>query len=359
MERAFQLGKLSLRLQSEKALRISDKLQDFMESHPILVTDPPVNPDPLTDSRLEVQIRFQKIMPQVRGEEYGRDLLSVYYREEETGLMTSVAYKSGRRPSAVFTWSENGWDIRGVLEDTDSNTRVDSLDKILQLLPLRSFLIRSGTLMLHSSRIGISGKAILFTAPSQTGKTTQARLWEDCRGAQVLCNDRTLIWAEPPVRPERKPSLQEMARLGETCMGAASPGAASPGNPSSGDPSPQNPSPEDACAGKDAFSYRTSNYIIDGSSPVETIRTLPLAAIVVLGQAPDNSIRRLRPSKALRLLTEQTVLDAWDPVSAERVADFWMDLFGQIPVYELRCTPDENAVQCLQDQLIKDGIFHG
>ena len=70
---------------------------------------------------------------------------------------------------------------------------VRTADKVLQLLPMRQLLAHYQAFLLHSSRIAVCGKAVLFTAPSQTGKTTQARLWSFFEHAEMVGNDRTIL----------------------------------------------------------------------------------------------------------------------------------------------------------------------
>ena len=54
------------------------------------------------------------------------------------------------------------------------------------LLPFRA-------LVFHASYVGCDGGAMLFTAPSGTGKSTQAELWRVHRGARVLNGDKAAV----------------------------------------------------------------------------------------------------------------------------------------------------------------------
>ena len=69
------------------------------------------------------------------------------------------------------------------------------------------------------------------------------------------------------------------------------------------------------------------------------------------------TVRRLRPREALARLMPQAVIDVWDPWSRTAAAELLLKLMNHTPVYLLRCTPDENAVACLEQQLIKDGVI--
>lgn len=134
--------------------------------------------------------------------------------------------------------------------------------------------------------------------PSGIGKTTQAKLWKTFRPAQIICNDRTLI------------------RNGQTY-----------------------------------------GYPVDGSEPVISGETFSLGALVVLEQAPDNQIRQLKPREALLRLMPQVVYDQWNHDAVTAATQQILDLIQQYPVYLLSCTPTQNAVTCLEQQLTKDGVL--
>ena len=54
-------------------------------------------------------------------------------------------------------------------------------------------LLRHDALLLHSSAVLHGGKTVLFSGPSGAGKSTQARLWQEHLGAQIINGDRTVI----------------------------------------------------------------------------------------------------------------------------------------------------------------------
>lgn len=176
---------------------------------------------------------------------------------------------------------------------------LDNLASFMRMLPLCRIFTHFGVLFFHAAQIGYRGKGILFTAPSGTGKTTQARLWESSRGAEILCNDRTLV---------RK----------------------------SGD------------------EWQTCGFPLDGSTPVANNRTCPLRAIVYLEQGSQCRCERLSPSKALLHLMPQMVIDGWDPQIRAECMRQLLSLMEKIPVYRLVCTPDVRAVEALELQLSKE-----
>ena len=61
------------------------------------------------------------------------------------------------------------------------------------LLALERRLVKKDSMILHCAYVEYQGEAILFSAPSETGKTTQANLWEKYRGSRTVNGDRSLL----------------------------------------------------------------------------------------------------------------------------------------------------------------------
>ena len=57
-------------------------------------------------------------------------------------------------------------------------------------------LTRRGYVSFHSACIELNGRAIAFSAPSGTGKSTRARAWSQAFGAELISGDRPLIDAK-------------------------------------------------------------------------------------------------------------------------------------------------------------------
>ena len=152
--------------------------------------------------------------------------------------------------------------------------------------------------ILHCSYIVYNGRAVLFTAPSGTGKTTQAELWQKYRNAEIINGDRAAV------------------RLVDgTLMAEGIPYA--------------------------------------GGSPYCKDRSLPITAIVYLGQAPETTIRRVRGAEAFFKLWEGVSVQTWDKADMENVSAVVQRTAAQIPIYHMPCTPDEAAVAALETELRK------
>lgn len=151
-------------------------------------------------------------------------------------------------------------------------------------------------LMLHCALIEHEGRGIAFSAPSQTGKSTQAGLWEKHRGATILNGDRAVL------------------RNNDGRIDAY-------GSPYAG----------------------SSNLFID--------RRVPLRAIIMLEQAKHNMIRPIPHEEGLGLFLQQTSLPVWEPTLFEMGMQTLEAILENVPMYMLSCLPDEGAVECVYECL--------
>lgn len=171
---------------------------------------------------------------------------------------------------------------------------LDSLNPLF-FFELSEFLIRYDAMILHSSVVDYQGKGIVFTAPSKTGKSTQAELWRTIKGAEILNGDRTIL------------------RKSDCYMAYGSPYA--------------------------------------GSSGIIRNEKVELTAIVVLRQAKQNSIRRLATKEAYLCLLSEFSVSGWNKNILGNQSEWILQLLQQIPVYRLDCLPNEGAVDVLYNEL--------
>lgn len=68
--------------------------------------------------------------------------------------------------------------------------------ELLRCCDFVSSLLYYNAVILHCSYIIYNGKAILFSADSEGGKSTQASLWEKYQGAEIINGDRAVIKKE-------------------------------------------------------------------------------------------------------------------------------------------------------------------
>ena len=152
--------------------------------------------------------------------------------------------------------------------------------------------MNAGGIIFHSAYIGFRNEGILFTAPSGTGKSTQAELWREWRGADVINGDRSMIKSTGGIS-------------------------------------------------------RVCSLPFSGSSGISKNVNLPLRAIVYLEQAPTVTLERIRGAQAFCRIWEGCCVNTWNRAELEKAYSTAEAIAAQTPVYRLRCTPDEKAVDAL------------
>lgn len=217
------------------------------------------------------------------------------YSDGETDTRYFGTFTDGWR-SAYLRVAHRGREHRAEVKNSSVPGRLGT-HTVLGALSAEHLVLDAGGVVLHASYIVHGGKAILFTAPSGTGKSTQADLWKELRGARIINGDRAVI------------------RMTDGRAVAC-------GIPFAG----------------------SSEYC-------ENV-TAPLAAIVYLGQAPQTTISRLAGFRAFCRVWEGCSVNTWDRADVEKATGIVEDIVSRVPVYYLPCTPDESAVTALEGALL-------
>ncbi len=197
--------------------------------------------------------------------------------------------------------SPKGRPYAKVRRDTDAERRLiceyvrgmeDYLNysrNLCDIIALDTLLLHHQGLLLHSSFIRWQGHGILFSAPSGTGKSTQADLWVEHEQAEIINGDRAGLRRED--------------------------------------------------GGWNAYGLPYA-----GSSGIYRNESAPVRAIIVLRQAKENHMRPLGMPEAIRYLYPELTIHHWDRAFTEQAMNLLVTLVGQIPVYLLECLPDQGAV---------------
>ena len=168
--------------------------------------------------------------------------------------------------------------------------------ELLMYLCLEQILVQFGALVLHSSHIVVNGKGLVFSAPTQTGKSTQAELWRKYAGASVINGDRSVL---------RKIEGQWYACGCPMC----------------------------------------------GTSGIHLQSLEPLGNIVMLSQSKENIVRKLPAKEAFHLLYPQITISQWNAAYMDQALALINDLLMDVPVWHYSCTKDPEAVTVLRDAI--------
>lgn len=153
--------------------------------------------------------------------------------------------------------------------------------------------VRKNTIQLHAALIEYSGFGIVFLGPSGIGKTTQAELWNRYRNARIINGDITFVQEEN----------------GEFW------GVGTPWH---------------------------------GSSPYCENRRVRLKAMVVLKQGEKNQLRMLEGYEKVKEVSNSVFYPKWAEGGMELCLSTLDRLLRNLPVYELSCVPEEEAVALLE-----------
>ncbi len=149
-------------------------------------------------------------------------------------------------------------------------------------------LLMQNALLLHSSVVMIEDKTLLFCGASGAGKSTQANLWKQYRNAEILNGDRALIM-------------------------------------------------------KKGTKFFAGGSIWCGTSRIYRAEQREIAGIFVLKKHTENIIRPLS-AEAFPILFSQTTVNDWDKDFVDKICTIYTDLLSAVPVYELSCRADKEAV---------------
>lgn len=197
-------------------------------------------------------------------------------------------------PYAVYTEEDPKLVRVRIRKDIPELLKLDTV--FCSLLGLEKVMLERDALILHAAHLCRKDKAILFSAPSRTGKSTQAALWERYRGAVQVNGDRALLTGE---RDE----------------------------------------------------WYAYGWPVCGSSGICKREAYPVQAIVMLYQSETNQIRRLNKAEAVKKILSQTTINMWNEEFQMRALDLLEGLAEKVPVYELGCNQTEDAVSCLEKEL--------
>lgn len=171
---------------------------------------------------------------------------------------------------------------------------------IWNLIQMENFLLETEGIILHSCYTMYRDQAILFTAPSGTGKTTQANIWKRVYGSRVINGDKCLL----------------QRHRGQ---------------------------------------WQAWGFPLHGSAPeCENLR-YPIGAIVIVRQAKTDWVEEIGPAQKLGLLYTECTVNNWDPQRMQTALTLLSDLIGKVRVLILHCTMEDNAAHTLHDYLYGGG----
>lgn len=201
------------------------------------------------------------------------------------------AFISSVKREIMLLYSVNqDWNKITLLQDTTNSIGQVAFEHLTLLLP--GVLLRQQVLSFHGVLMEYNGHGIILSASSGTGKTTHARLWRDYKNALIINGDRAVCgWQN------------------DTWMG---------------------------------FGFPWS-----GSSGEQVNRNVPIRALVVLERGEKNEVRRISGLESFGAIWPHVLYPAWNREMVGDAMDMVNDFISRVPVYLLKCRPDEESVEVL------------
>lgn len=187
-----------------------------------------------------------------------------------------------------FYFTNNGFD------------KLKTAAEMLRCCDFISSLLFYDALILHCSYIIYNNEAILFSAPSEGGKSTQASLWEEYQGAEIINGDRAVLKRE-----------------------------------------------------KDGWYVYSLPFC--GSSCICKRKSAKLNLIAFLNKAESNSVNELANAQKLSLLIPQLTFEAQKKADFNKVFALVDDLITTQKIVELNCRIDREATEVLKKEAVRCG----
>ncbi|WP_405346752.1 hypothetical protein [Ruminococcus sp.] len=232
------------------------------------------------------------------------------YRIAEMNIAVKAKYEDTYRYMQDFLTDSQDYEL--YIEPTDEMIRYEAelgeeihgdagspyiCEAVAILRVICDYIIDKGGFFLHCSCLKYKNEAIIFTAPSGTGKSTHSALWRRHFGDDVvMINDD-------------KPLVRE----------------------------------------KDGrfYIYGTP---WNGKHSIGNNTSAPIRSVVFLSQAPENKATPISPIDAMALLLQQTVLPS-NKAELSKLLDMLGRLVENIPMYRLGCTISDEAVTTIYQEI--------
>ena len=251
---------------------------------------------PMEKTMSDVSIVFHEVeqLPEIDGKlVYTNNIIQIYSDEAVEWRQYFRLYSDEYQPYAVSKMTSNQIEVWYLKNKVHWG---HSICPVWNVMHLENVLLSQDALILHSVYYRHNNDGILFTAPSGTGKTTHAHLWNELGRGRIINGDKTMI--------------QKIEGKWHAC-----------------------------------------GYPFHGSAPECENVTTPLKYIVIIRQAKENQVVKLSPLEQIKYLYSEITVNQWNIKAVERVWELLEDLIYSVPVVLLECTKEKEAAELMYDYI--------
>ena len=206
--------------------------------------------------------------------------------------------------NAKITAKADRQDVLKEIDNVETKPSFDYAEILCIYREIAEALPKFDAFVMHGAAISYNGSGYIFTAPSQTGKTTHLRLWQKyVKGTEIINGDKPIL------------------------------------------------------------KYSDNSFTVYGTpwSGKEKLNNnikAPLKAICLLKRGRENKIYRVEPQKNFAALLNQIYLPK-DESSAVKTLELFSKLVCTVPIYILECDISENAVKVSFEGLTGESYSKG
>ena len=220
---------------------------------------------------------------------------TITYQDEQNIIYDDGKYRYVNNRFLIKKISDNYYNVF-----IKKNCNEISIRYLFNAMGFDALLAKEKKLILHASFIAFQNKAILFSAPSGTGKSTQADLWQKyVRGVEIINGDRAIIGIEDN-------------------------GVKAYGLP------------------------------FCGTSKITLNQSFNLSTIVILRQGNINKLIELAAKDGYKYLYSQVNWIGWDKKLQINILDLLEKVVNSIKIYYFECLPEQSAVKMLKTMITKE-----
>lgn len=249
--------------------------------------------------KVEVDVTFADELPVPEGSRIYKDTgLEVYSRNTDNASITeeriySPMFIADQRPATYSRYDGERVDIfhiffRSLWKNPNAY--------FLTWVHIEKLLLDVDALILHSCYTEYKGKAILFTAPSGTGKTTQAEIWKRVYGSRIVNGDKCILQ-------------------------------------------------------KSDDQFYAGGFFLHGSADECENKSMPIHAIVIVRQSKHDYVEELNAVQKIGLLYSEITVNRWSKDFISRTMTLLEDLIQNTRVIMLHCTMEDRVAQVLHEYL--------
>lgn len=221
--------------------------------------------------------------------------IPTFLYQYENGEFDWITKKKDGSPAISFRISDD-WNKFSLYEDETGTNGVEAFHEFGSLFSYA--VLNYHACVLHGVVMEYNGMGILVTAPAGTGKTTHTRMWRDRENALIINGDRCL------------------------------------------------------CRFIDGRWY-AYGMPWSGSSGEYINRRVPITAIVCLKRAKENMLHHMSVFEGTLAMMQRIYAPLWKCKMQNAAFDMCEELATEIPILELSCRPDYEAVDVLKEAILK------